>query len=163
MHPAKLNVRNPFEAYSPSNLEEQLKFVIFLEQENITLDDVNLKSFLRKYHDYEDLKFNEEMFQIIDNAAMNLVTSAFASEKDLRTAEKWHKTRDQLRVNLSEYFRTHYDGVIVEKSVDNLDLPPFDQIGVFSPDQIHLVGSKQDLQGFRDFIATFTAHDIQSS
>lgn len=152
VHAAKLDVQKPFEAYSARNFEEQLLFSIFLEQENITLDEGSVKNFLWKYHDYEGLKFNEEMFQIIDNVAMEKATKAFVSEKDLHTAQKWHEEKNHLKINLKEYFMDHYDGLIVEKSIDNIDLWPFDQIGVLHSSQIHLIASEKDLQGFRDFM-----------
>ena len=99
----------------------------------------------------KDFLLNERA-KYIKEQSKNRVYSILLNSKDLKEFDdKGNEWREETYVDrIQQTLSENKDGLVIKNTYDPL---LNDVYVVFEPEQIHILGSKQDMQGFKDFIA----------
>lgn len=156
VHLAKINLVNPFFAGSPYHLRTLASFDIFLRAHPaILVDDINEVFYIAdRYIDYHSTSslFGKE--ETLD--AFNKHYSLNISPDIFELIKLWPNERSKFSGNIDSHLHENYDGLEIAKSIDNFGDHRFDQFAVFDDSQINLLGSADDLERFKRFVALQT-------
>lgn len=166
VHTAKLDIERALEPSSARRVQGLIALERFLKEGNLSLENKN--NFLIKLDDYKDVI--EDMFGLhtkpeeasMSKHEISAAKEVYPRDKDRELAKAYltylqnhHRSIDPNYDNdTAMFFQGNYDGVIIpENSADKYrGAENYDQVAVLDPDQVHLLGSHQDIDKFAGFV-----------
>jgi len=130
------------------------KFIVGKFAEYYTVDPIHgFESSKKPITEYnKQRKTTSSVFKAI----VNVINPAYVNENSF---ENFKSIKEKLTEN---------DSIIGEETIDtvkrgaNKFTAEGESIGVFSPEQIHILGNKQDIEGFKNFVSGFNQENVSS-
>lgn len=145
VHAAKINIISPFLSTHKLNLRKE-----------VVLDSV-LRNILQKPSDLDMFWKGYEYFLTFWSLgltggleAFNLMFNTEYSQELFQLFLEVEKAEGDF--DISSYLQTYYDGLIIPPSTDGLGIRQYDQVAVFSKEQIHVLGTEKDVEGFSVYL-----------
>lgn len=144
-----VNSKKIFNSPSALIFRDFVKISSFAEIEKLhEFDPLNFSKIKDYYKEAQIFGFSNNLSEFVYCLKNIFKTDIDVTERDFELLQKF----ENYRINIDEYLK-NYDTLTIEKSYDNLDLEPFEQVAIAHSDQFHELGTKEDVENFKQFVS----------